>query len=219
MSQWKLSALFYSRAGGLPVVSFKPSVNIFRVFSLESWLGQNQWCIWFHFVSSSAPCFINEGGFHCLTGIFLCALVAFQSSEGCIVGNGETGRNLSSGIWVQLRQVTWNNSRAFVDGMWNFIVNKKRGEVTWSNRPSHLWKSQDRVTKLPVQFLLGSVWGWSCWKPSPGRSGGHSVIASSANTELSTQRVSKLSVRGNKRLQWEIQSCVSVLAWQGLEQM
>lgn len=58
---------------------------------------------------------------------------------------------------MQLRQVTWNNSRAFVDAMWNFIVNKKRGEVTWSNRPSQLWKSQDRVTKLPVQFLVGSV--------------------------------------------------------------
>lgn len=83
---------FSPRVSGLPVVSSKPSVNISPVFSLESWLGQNLSCIWFHFVSSSVPCFINEGGFHCLTGTFLCALVAFQSSVGCIVVNvlGET---------------------------------------------------------------------------------------------------------------------------------
>lgn len=54
---------------------------------------------------------------------------------------------------MQLRQGTWNNNSALVDGVWNFIVNRKRGEVTWSNRASHLLKTQDRVTKLPVQFL------------------------------------------------------------------
>lgn len=138
MSQWKLSALFNSRAGGPPAVSFKPSVNIFQVFSLESWLGENQWCIWFHLVSSCVPCFINEGRLPLSNrNIFMCPSgISEQWRLHCAQC---AGRNLSSGIWMQLRWVTWNNSCTLVYAAWNFIVNKKRG----ANRGTHLWKSQN----------------------------------------------------------------------------
>lgn len=125
-------------------------------------------------------------------------------------------RNLSSGVWMQLSQVTWNNGCALVDGVWNFIVNKKRGEVIWSNRASQLWEAQDRVTELPVQFLVGSVWGWSCWKLSPGCSGGHSVIASSANAEVKTHRVNKFSVKGNKEQTPQTRNSQLCICWHGM---
>lgn len=54
---------------------------------------------------------------------------------------------------MQLRWVTWHNSCASVDDVRNFIVSKDRAEVTPLNRAIYLWKSQDRVIELPVQFV------------------------------------------------------------------
>lgn len=72
---------------------------------------------------------------------------------------------------MQLRQVTWNNSCALVGGVWNFIVNKKRGEVNWSNRPSHLWKSQNSyktACAVPVgecvRMELLKAQPWAFWR-------------------------------------------------------